>query len=218
MSNKIYILGAGGMAREVYQIFKSLGHDAMIEGFLVNKNVTAKQQLINNKPIYDSRKLNLTKEISLINGIGTPLRKKWIEEFENNGYKFTIAIHPSARLGEELNLGTDLVVGAQTSLTCNVVVGDHVIINANCSIHHDCIIEDYVTISPGVNIGGGVTIGKSTFIGIGTSIIQEVTVGAGSIIGAGSVVVTDIPSGVLAYGNPAKVVKKILKSDLGKVI
>lgn len=33
--------------------------------------------------------------------------------------------------------------------------------------------------------------------------------GAGSIVGAGSVVVRDVPDGVLAYGVPAKVIRKV---------
>lgn len=213
MLGKIYILGAGGMAREVFQIYRSLNRETMIEGFLVNKNIENNQRPINSKLVHDVQSLQFTNEDLLINGIGNPLRKKWIEELKKNGYKFTSAIHSSATLGDELDLGVDLIVGAQTSLTCDIAIGNHVIINANCSIHHDCIIEDYVTISPGVSIGGRVKIGKGSFIGIGSSIIQNVTVGAGSIIGAGSIVVKDIPSGVLAFGNPAKIIRELNEND-----
>ncbi len=212
MSDKIYILGAGGMAREVHQIFKSLGLGAVVEGFLVNEDGIDKKGHLKGKRIHNIKEVHLNEDI-LINGIGTPLREKWIKELERGKYKFTSAIHPSAILGDELVLGKDLIIGAQTSLTCDIAVGDHVIINAKCSIHHDCIIEDYVTISPGVSMGGRSKIGKGTFIGIGSSIIQDVTIGAGSIIGAGSVVITDIPSGVLAYGNPAKVIRELKEND-----
>ena len=40
-----------------------------------------------------------------------------------------------------------------------------------------------------------------------------VTIGEGSIIGAGSVVTKDIPAGVIAVGNPCKVMRKITEED-----
>ena len=142
MLGKIYILGAGGMAREVFQIYRSLNRETMIEGFLVNKNIENNQRPINSKLVHDVQSLQFTNEDLLINGIGNPLRKKWIEELKKNGYKFTSAIHSSATLGDELDLGVDLIVGAQTSLTCDIAIGNQVIINASCSIHHDFIIEE----------------------------------------------------------------------------
>lgn len=56
-------------------------------------------------------------------------------------------------------------------------------------------IEDDCWICTGVTITGGVTIGK------------------GSVIGAGSVVVKDIPEGVLAAGNPCKMIRKLTEED-----
>ena len=44
-------------------------------------------------------------------------------------------------------------------------------------------------------------------------LIGGVTIGKGSIIGAGSVVTRDIPGGVIAYGNPCKVRRKITDKD-----
>ncbi|MGJ8485835.1 DapH/DapD/GlmU-related protein [Pseudoalteromonas sp. SYSU M81236] len=52
-----------------------------------------------------------------------------------------------------------------------------------------------------------ITIGDNVFIGWGSIILPGVTIGSNSIIGAGSVVTKDIPDGVVAAGNPAKIVK-----------
>jgi len=54
-----------------------------------------------------------------------------------------------------------------------------------------------------------VRIGKKVFVGARSIILKGVTIGNGSVIGAGSVVVNDIPSHVIAGGNPAKVIKKL---------
>jgi acetyltransferase-like isoleucine patch superfamily enzyme len=40
-------------------------------------------------------------------------------------------------------------------------------------------------------------------------VVDQIAIGAGSVIGAGSIVTRDIPAGVIAYGNPAKVVREV---------
>jgi hypothetical protein len=52
-------------------------------------------------------------------------------------------------------------------------------------------------------------IGKRVFVGARSIILKGVTIGDGAVIGAGSVVVKDIPAGVIAGGNPCKVIKKL---------
>lgn len=44
-------------------------------------------------------------------------------------------------------------------------------------------------------------------------ILPGVSIGDDTIIGAGSIVTKDIPSGVIAVGNPCKVIRKITQSD-----
>ncbi len=58
-----------------------------------------------------------------------------------------------------------------------------------------------------------VTIGSDVWLGGNVVVLPGVTIGDGSVIGAGSVVVKDIPSGVLAVGNPCKVVRPITAAD-----
>lgn len=58
-----------------------------------------------------------------------------------------------------------------------------------------------------------VHIGKNVWICANATILPGVTIGDNSVIGAGSVVTKDIPSNVVAFGNPATVVRKITKED-----
>ena len=56
--------------------------------------------------------------------------------------------------------------------------------------------------------GRGIKIGNSVWIGANVVILDGLTIGDGSVIGAGAVVTEDIPPNSIAYGVPAKVVKK----------
>jgi acetyltransferase-like isoleucine patch superfamily enzyme len=58
-----------------------------------------------------------------------------------------------------------------------------------------------------------ITIGRDCWIGAGTIILGGVTIGNGTTIGAGSVVTRDIPAGVVAAGNPCRVIGTLGKQD-----
>lgn len=214
MKNKVLILGAGGMAREVFQIYIQSNKKSEVIGFLVSQKKV--NYSVNSLKVYD--KLPDPKGIKLINGIGSPLRKKWILKLLTRGFVFDNIIHPSAIVSEECSFGFDIVISANCIISCNVIIGNHVIVNLNATISHDSKIGDYSTLSPGVNIGGNVKVGSGTFIGIGADIIQGVTIGSNVFIGAGSVVVSDIPDNVLVYGNPAKVIRRLGEEELEKLI
>ena len=61
-----------------------------------------------------------------------------------------------------------------------------------------------------------ITIGKNCWIGAGTVIVGGVTIGDGTTIGAGSVVTKDIPAGVLAAGNPCRVIRPATAKAVAK--
>jgi len=48
---------------------------------------------------------------------------------------------------------------------------------------------------------------------VGVSVLPGVTIGNNTVIGAGSIVTKDIPEGVVAIGNPCKVLRKITEAD-----
>ena len=57
------------------------------------------------------------------------------------------------------------------------------------------------------------TIGDRVWVGGSVTILGGVTIGSDTIIGAGSVVTHDIPSGVIAVGNPCRVLRVITEED-----
>lgn len=65
----------------------------------------------------------------------------------------------------------------------------------------------------GIGTSAPITIEDNVWIGANSTVIGGVTIGEGSVIGAGSVVIHDIPAGVVAAGNPCKVIRKITDAD-----
>lgn len=58
-----------------------------------------------------------------------------------------------------------------------------------------------------------VHIGKNCWIGAGVVIVPGITIGDNVVIGAGSVVTKDLPSNVVAVGNPCKVLREVNEHD-----
>lgn len=90
-----------------------------------------------------------------------------------------------------------------------VTIGDHAFIGPNVSIYTACHPLSPTERNTGVEWAEPVTIGNNVWIGGSVTILPGVTIGDNVVIGAGSVVTRDIPSDVVAAGNPARVIKTL---------
>jgi len=115
----------------------------------------------------------------------------------------------------------------------NIEVGRNFFANYNCTIldvakvkiGNDCQFAPNVSIytaghpvhpetrKSGYEFGMPVTIGDNCWLGGGTIVCPGVTIGDNVVIGAGSVVTKDVPSNVIAAGNPCRVIRKITDED-----
>lgn len=210
---KVVILGAGGFAREVLDIFmaqNAISKQYDILGF-IDENPTKRGETLNGLPVlgtFDWFSTVDKETIRVICGVGnTQSRKKMVAKASEIGLKFCNIIHPTAVLTTFVSLGKGVVITAGSIFTNNIKIGNHVHINLDCTIGHDSIIEDFCTIAPGVHISGNVHIKEGCDIGTGAVIIQGITIGEWSIAGAGCVITKDIPPNVTVVGVPAKIIK-----------
>ena len=90
-----------------------------------------------------------------------------------------------------------------------VRIGDHCFIGPNVSIYTACHPLDAENRNKAVEWAEPVTIGDNVWIGGSVTICPGVTIGDNVVIGAGSTVTKDIPSDVVAAGNPARVIMRL---------
>ena len=122
-------------------------------------------------------------------------KKPVIEESKLNEYNWIVQNKDQFYIGDRVDIGTFTYINAKNQ----VLVEDNVQIGSHCSIYSVSTID---------NTEGKVTLRKNCRIGSHSTVLPNVEVGENSIIGAHSLVNKNIPSNVVAYGVPAKVVRK----------
>lgn len=97
-----------------------------------------------------------------------------------------------------------------------VTFGDNVFIAPNCVFSTAGHAIDAELRAKGLEIALPITVGSNVWFGANVTVLPGVTIGDNTIIGAGSVVNRDIPSGVIAVGNPCRVMRQITEEDKQK--
>ena len=95
----------------------------------------------------------------------------------------------------------------------HIYVGDYTLFAPNVVVATAGHPIDPELRARGLQYNAAVRIGKNCWIGAGALIMPGVTIGDNTVIGAGSVVTRDIPAGVVAVGNPCRVMREITERD-----
>ena len=172
-------------------------YDANYDKGLLEKRLYAKE-LCKKFNECDVRKIEEKKEI---------LKKLFQKEIDIMGIEpnFYCDYGFNIYLGKNFYSNHNLVI-----LDANKVeFGDNVFIGPNCGFYTSGHPLDYETRNKGLEYAKSIKIGSNVWIGGNVCVMPGVTIGDNVVIGAGSVVNKDIPSNVVAVGNPCKVLKDI---------
>jgi acetyltransferase-like isoleucine patch superfamily enzyme len=118
---------------------------------------------------------------------------------------------------EENRIGSHCTLWNNSTIDYGCTIGDRVRIHCNVYVAQYTTIEDDVFLAPGVTIANdphpictkcmqGPTIRRGARIGVNVTLLPLITIGENALVGAGSVVTIDVPAGMLAAGNPARIV------------
>lgn len=111
------------------------------------------------------------------------------------------------RLGRHFYANRNLIILDAAPVT----FGDHVFIAPHCGFYTAGHPFDIAQRNAGLEYAKPITVGNNVWIGAGVHVLPGVTIGDGAVIGAGSLVNRDIPPGVLAAGNPCRVIRPLEK-------
>lgn len=117
--------------------------------------------------------------------------------------------------GKHTHLGNNIYSNFNLTLVDDgdIFIGDHTMIAPNVTICTAAHPIYPLLREKELQYNKPVKIGKCVWLGAGVIILPGVTIGDNSVIGAGSVVTKDIPSDSVAYGNPARVARRINERD-----
>ena len=119
-------------------------------------------------------------------------------------------------LGENVGIWYNAVVRADME---SITIGNNTNIQDNCTLHTGNGFP--IVVGEGVTIGHnaivhGCHIGDNTVIGMGSILLNGAKVGRNCIIGAGALVTgkMEIPDNSMAFGNPAKIIRKLTSKEI----
>jgi maltose O-acetyltransferase len=133
------------------------------------------------------------------------------------GFGAGAVLRPSFRCdyGSNISIGEDSFINYDcVFLDCNrITIGREVQIAPRVQIYTATHPLDPATRRSKLEFALPVTIEDGAWLGGGVIVCPGVTIGENTVVGAGSVVTRDLPAGVLAVGNPCRVLRRLDKLD-----
>ncbi len=144
------------------------------------------------------------------------LRNKILQQlFKQIGKNVWIEPDFKCEFGKNITIEDDVYINfGCIILDCaEVTIGSHTLFGPNIGLYpfnHSTDAQERIN---GGCYGKPIHIGKNVWLGGDVKVLAGVTIGDNTIIGTGSIVTKDIPSNVIAVGNPCKVIRKITDKD-----
>jgi len=205
---RLVIIGAGGMAREVVSLVDAINAEtpkfdllgALDDGSPNEEGWNAIGVALLG-PVSMMKDLDAKFVIAIGDG---KVRRKIARALIDDGCRPATLLHPNLQTGRLVRIGAGSVVAGNVSITTNVTVGDHVFINIGCVIGHDAEISDFVTLMPRVTVCGETFLEEAATLGVNSVVLQSLRIGESAFLGAGAVAVRDVAGGTIAVGVPAR--------------
>lgn len=203
-----YIYGAGGLGLETMDILVSCIKSGMVPqhacAFLVDN---PEGNAVNGFPLISFAECAPHAKVTI--AVGEPeLRSDLAEKCLAKGMKLSTLISPHAYVSNSAVLNEGVVIAPFVSVQASARIAKNVAVNTQAIIGHHVTVSEHAVISSQVNLGGASKVGAKSYVGMGALVRELLTIGESSIVGMGSVVHRDIPDGVIALGDPARVAKR----------
>lgn len=206
--DRIIIVGAGGLGREVLQWVRHAWpeHSSKIAGFLSADPAKLDGHAVDYPIVGDPEDFKPRLGDGFLLAIGIRrVRRKVVNCLQSRGARFLTLIHPTAIVADTANIGDGTIVCPYVILSDACDVGRFVLLNYYASVAHSGLVDEFAVLSPYSCVTGGAKIGKDVFLGVHAVVGPGIHVGDGSCISNHSWARFTVGSGSLVYGNPATV-------------
>jgi UDP-3-O-[3-hydroxymyristoyl] glucosamine N-acyltransferase len=109
-------------------------------------------------------------------------------------------------LGDHVDVGPNATI--RRGALGQTIIGDGSKIGANVNVGHNCIFGVNAFLTANISTGGSSILGDNVYLGMNASVKNGITIGNNAQIGMGAVVTKSVPDGMIAFGNPAKVIRE----------
>ena len=203
MQNSI-LIGGGGLASEVYSLFRILNEDINFIGYCSNEK-SINRSLKDLKYLGEFEDFKYNKNHTVIICIGDTYRKKIaFEFFKSNKIKISGLIHPSSIIANDAKVHKSAIIFPFAIVSASAVVKEGTLLNMFTCVGHNAICGKYTTLSPYSFLAGFAELGNGVYLAAYAMLTAYVKVGSYSIVSAKSVVKKDFKKYSIIYGNPAK--------------
>jgi sugar O-acyltransferase (sialic acid O-acetyltransferase NeuD family) len=197
-TNKILILGAGGVGMEIAEFVETISvhskKDIRVVGFL--DDFIEERELMG-YPVFGA--LNLYSKFvdcAFISSIGSATNTKLRELIANRipveKERWASVLHPNSVVSKTALIEPGVVVYPGCKIGSNVTIGFNSLMAYNSTVGHESQLGSHVVLASGVNISGDVEIGQATYIGPGSVVAYGINIGDDCMIGVGSVVDSNV--------------------------
>jgi len=206
---KVLIVGAGGLGREVRQYaVDALGDD---DYELVGHLDDAPERVLAQGatlvlPIVGGVHDHVPQpDIHYLMAIGDPeTRGEVANALLARGAVFRTIIHPLAYVARSATIGTGCIIAPFATVGAGAVLEPFCHLHFYASSAHDSHVGPFASLSPYAVANGQSAIGEGAFLGTHATVNPTKRVGAFAKVTAGSVVYRDVPERSIADGNPAR--------------
>lgn len=205
----LLIYGSGGLGREVYDIAKRVNDKEKRWSEISFIDDVREENNVNGINVYKFEHILSFDEVECVVAVGEPVsREKLYSKLKQNNLKMGTLIDPTAVVSESAVIEEGVIICPFVIIAAGVNIDINSFIQPSAVIGHDIKIGKHSIISAGALPGGSSVFGDKVYVGMGSIIKEKVNIGENSIIGMGSCVHNDIPSDVIALGNPARVMRR----------
>ena len=209
--NRLFIVGAGGLGREILAYARDSGKDAgdgaafEIAGFLDDRRDALDGFDVGAAVVGAAHDVRSEPGARYVIAVGDPaVRWRLAGALARRGVRFATLVHSSAYVARGARIGSGCILAPFTFVGPSARLDSHVVLNTFASVGHDGVVESCAVLSPYSVTNGGTVVGAGAFFGTHATLIVGRKVGAWAKLGAGATAFADIEAGALALGNPAR--------------